>query len=607
MTPNTSETDRTKASVPFRIILSLTLLVPLIVLPGYLENAFFAPKYLILLLGAFGLTALYATRFVFGRKIPACRTSTPYFLVILITLNFVSFFYTANIYYTRVAALLNIACLLLIYFTALYLEGKALEWLMAAVGASGLFIAAITYLQFSGCFIIFKFMHPGDMVTATIGNSNYLGAYLLFPLFAVMGIAFRFKGKLRILLFTLFLFLLGALLISRARASWLGFTAALPFFLFLTKKIFNISILQYIRSRPGRMLGYAVTATLLMFFLFSLAPRRFQSMLKYKSWATTTSLHERMKYDRASWALFTESPLFGTGLWSFRNRVYDAQAEINLRDPGYFKDYTDPKPRRVHCEYLEILNDGGLTGAVFLLILLVTIMRHGGHVVRDKKIPAQERVLVAASLSAITGTMVAALFFFPFRLPTTLFNTALMLGILEGAYLHKYGLVTDIQGKRLPFCHAGILAFYLILIGLLVFRGYRPLEGGMEFHQYKTAVSRGDSAGAERHLLAALSRDPGNSLYCLYAAQLYMDVLRNYVTAAGFFEKALHGFNGDLSKWAVYYGKGILKLRTGALFEARQAFRKALYYNPNYMPAKEKLNEVEKILKDHDSVVIKFK
>jgi len=56
--------------------------------------------------------------------------------------------------------------------------------------------------------------------------------------------------------------------------------------------------------------------------------------------------------------LWKDAPFFGHGIWSYRKQVYEAQAEINKHYPEYFKDYVLPKPRRVHCDYLETLVAG---------------------------------------------------------------------------------------------------------------------------------------------------------------------------------------------------------------------------------------------------------
>jgi hypothetical protein len=53
--------------------------------------------------------------------------------------------------------------------------------------------------------------------------------------------------------------------------------------------------------------------------------------------------------------------------------------------------------------------------------------------------------------------------------------------------------------------------------------------------------------------------------------------------------------------------KGLLRFQIGNPYEARSAFEKALYYNPNFQEARQKLEEVNRVIKDNDSVMIKFR
>lgn len=607
-TPEQKEQNEDKVfNFSFWIILALTLLVPVLVLPRLLDNSFSSPKSLLILAGVFLLIAIYSKRFVLGYVVLMPRVSTPKWIIILVLLNLISFFYTDNYYFTKTAALLNITCLLFFFFVSLYVDGRKAFWILWAVAVSGILVSMLTYLQFTGYHVLFRGAHTQGVVTGTIGNSNYLGAYLLFPIFALSGLFFLLKGKLRWLAALLLIFVFGVFLCSRARASWLASGISIPLFIIIIMGIYKFSIPDYIKTKPKNVVGYGILIIALLVCLWSVAPQRFHSMMKIENWTETTSLKYRTKYFHAAWWLFKQSPLFGTGLWSYRNMVYDAQAEINKIDPGYFKDYGNPKPRRVHNEYLEILNDGGLVAAAFLLILFVVVMRHGWRVIRDDKVKVQERLIAATAFASLTAIMIAAVFFFPFRINSTLFMTALMMGIMEGVYLRTYGLVSKTEGQRLPFAYIVISLVFLILIGIFSFGGYRPFKGELAFFQYRKAMAQRNAKQSEKAILRAISYDPDNSQYCLYAGQLYMDILRDYAKAGNFFERAIINFNGDLTKWSIYYGKGLLKYRMGSLFEAKNAFEKSIYYYPLFEPAKEKLKQVNKVLKEHKQITIKLR
>jgi tetratricopeptide (TPR) repeat protein len=152
-----------------------------------------------------------------------------------------------------------------------------------------------------------------------------------------------------------------------------------------------------------------------------------------------------------------------------------------------------------------------------------------------------------------------------------------------------------------------ITVVMLFLIGWLYYAGYKPLKGELEHLGYKKAMATGIFKDAEKHILKALEYDPDNTLYCLYAAQLYMGPAKDLAKARDQLERAVHLFNGDATKWSLYYLKGSLAFQTGAILEAKAALERSLYYNPTYPEAKEKLDEVNKVIKEHDRVMIKFK
>jgi O-antigen ligase len=606
--------------LPTLIISVMTLLVPVAILPAVLDNAFNAPKNLIIFTGVSLLLLVYFAEFFRGKAVRKSDTSSPMWVVILIFLNLLSFLYTENYYFTKIAALMNISCLILFFFVSFHIDEKKAFWILVVIAFSGVLVSISTYLQFAGKSVLFKWAAKEGAIMGTIGNSNYLGAYLLFPIFALAGLMFLSKGKWCFISPGFLIFVFGAFLCSRARASWLASGISIPLLFFLIKRIYNFSVLSYIKKRPKYVFGYGILILSLIVVLWSIAPQRFHSTMDIKRWTETRTLELRWKYWSASFWLFKQNPLFGTGLWSYRNMVYDAQAEINKKDPDFFKGYEEPKPRRVHNEYLEILNDGGLVAAGFLVIFFLVVMRHGWRIIRDEAIERQVRIVAATAFSSMAGIIIAAVFFFPFRVNSTLFMTALMMGIMEGLYIRRYGRLSKTEGQRLPFAYPAIFLITLVLAGVFWFGAFRPLRSEMEHLKYKKAMSYGNGKLAQEHILKALYFDPGNSLYHVYAARLYMPFVpekfrkrkwikpeTNIVKAGHHLDRAVINFNGDLTAWSVHFSEGLLKFHMGSLLEARDAFEKSIYYNPEFKPAREKLKEVKEIFKKHDRITIKIR
>jgi len=592
----------------FVIAAVLTFLVPILILPYVLDNAFNTPKTVLMQLGVCLMTAVYSIQLFRGKEVSITRSIVPKLMLLVILLNFFSLFYTRNYYYTNVAVTMHATALLFMLFVSLHISGKTAFWLLVLTALSGILVSLETWFQFYDKPIVFTWLTPGSPVVGTIGNGNYLGAYLLFPLLALTGLIFLFKGKLRWVAGALWIFIFAALLFSRARAAWVGLAASVPGFLYSLMKIHGFSLNTYLRSRARHAVIYGVSILALLGILWALAPQRFHAMMELRNVADSTSFILRtQKYFQASWWLFKESPVFGTGLWSYRNLVYEAQAEIERVEGDFFKGYAEHKPRRVHNEYLEILNDGGLLAALVLLVFFMAVMKHGLEAMRKETLPLQDRIVVGAAFWSLVGIMANALFFFPFRLNSTLFMTVLMMGITEGLYLRHAGLIERVRPPLPSFRFALLAVALLFLTGWFYYTGYKPIRGEMEHLGYKKALAVGKYKEAEKSIVKALDYDPNNTLYCLYAAQLYMGQVKDVAKARELLERAIHLFNGDATKWSIYYLKGHLAFQIGAIMEAKAALEKSLQYNPLYKEAVEKLDEVNRMIKDHDKVMIKFR
>jgi O-antigen ligase len=483
----------------------LTLFVPILVLPAVADNAFNTPKSILIQLGACLMAAVYSVQLFRGREVSVSKSAVPKLMLLVLLLNFFSFLYTRNYYYTNVAVSMNVAAVLFMYSLSLHLFGRTAFWLLVLTALSGVLVSVETWVEFYDKSILFQWMTPGSMVIGTIGNSNYLGAYLLFPLLAFTALLFLLKGKLRWAAGALWIFVFAALLFSRARAAWVGVAAAVPGFVYSVTRIHNFSVAAYVRSKARRVAVLGVSFVALIGVLWTLAPGRFHTMMSFSNVTNSASFILRtQKYFQASWWLFKESPLFGTGLWSYRNLVYDAQAEIERVEGGFFKGYPEPKPRRVHNEYIEALNDGGLLAGIVLLIFVGVVLKHGLAVIMKEGIPVQERIIASAAFYSLVGILVAALFFFPFRLNSTLFMTVLMMAITEGLYLRNMGLVQNLRPALPGPRYALLSVVVLLLIGWLYYSGYKPFKGELEHMAYKKAMAMGMFKEAEQHIVKAL-------------------------------------------------------------------------------------------------------
>jgi len=392
----------------------MAFLLPLAVDPFLIiYNAFILPKRLVLYLGVAVLIALK----------PEKLKEVPWYLQLLIALNVLSLFYTWNPYYTKVAAVLNISCYLVMFFVIDAINKERLPLLMWAIAVSGLIIAVYCFFQYFGEDVIFKWNQQEDFAAVgTIGNTNYLGFYLIFPLFAMIGLSLHHKSRFSIIgiavLFIMFL-------LAKARASWVSFSVGMIVFIYVYPPIRE-------KIKP---LILAVLAGIFVIVLFvGIYDEKNDFYMEHKDLLKVETIKYRVKkYVPGAVWLWKQNPFFGVGLWSYRKAVYEAQAQIEKESPGFFADYDLPKPRRVHCDYLEVLVDGGIVMAIAMVILFWTVISHGIKLYRYTSNP-----LILACLCTILAVLVEAIFFFPFRVTSTMFMIFLTMGVIEGCYQHEF-------------------------------------------------------------------------------------------------------------------------------------------------------------------------
>ena len=521
------KSDDIADSVYPAIIFLMALIIPIIILPYVLDNAFEKPKNLVIFIGSALLLSIYVIQYFTNHRLLKLNSHIPKVLLLLVVLNLFSLLYTKNIYFTRHAVVLNLSCLAVFYFLSVYLNQKWANRLLISISVSGLFVSLITILQSNGIFVFLRWMQSSGMVPGTIGNSNYLGAYLIFPVYSSLLLFFLSKNKWLKIFFLLSLLLIFAAFISaRARASWVGIALSLPFFLILIIYLKQIPIIDRFRRNI-----YKITLVFLLLCagltsLWFVSPKSAKEILWIKKATNPETLRLRLtKYAPPAVWLIKQNPLFGTGLWSYRNLVYEAQAQINKTDSSFFENYDLPKPRRVHNDYLEVLVDGGFLAASALLLFLLIVLKHGWNTIRNKDLPEQDRLISAMAFFSVVAMLITAFFFFPFRLNVTMFMTVLMMGLIEAIYNRHYGHILNREMSFNQYGSAFILISIFFIGGLIWNMGLKPFLAERYFYQYKKTLEQKNPRKAERLILKALAYDPHCTPYAFHLSQLYFNIL----------------------------------------------------------------------------------
>jgi hypothetical protein len=127
-------------NVFFVIAAILTLFVPILVLPAVVDNAFNTPESVLIPLGVCLMGAIYSVQLFRGREVPVSGSAVPKLMLLVLLLNFFSFIYTKNYYYTNVAVSMNVASVLFMFFLSLHLSGRNALRLLVLTPLSGVLV-----------------------------------------------------------------------------------------------------------------------------------------------------------------------------------------------------------------------------------------------------------------------------------------------------------------------------------------------------------------------------------------------------------------------------------------------------------------------------------
>jgi len=312
-------------------------------------------------------------------------TKTNKYLFFLGLLTLLNPLWAINPYYCHKAVIINLSC-----FFIFWLISKHPEWvkpILVVIVLSGVVVSVETLVESTGKTWFFP---KYNGINSTLGNSNFLGAYLLFPIFACLALP-----QFYLLLLGVFL---PALYFTGCRASCLGFAV-------------GIAILA-LRACPKNRLRLSIWgAVSILTVIVGLTVYRPDTL-------DPESLQYRLKYWQAALEIIEKNPIAGIGFSGYRSAVYEAQGEILRKNPGWMQEY-DQKPRRAHSLYLEAVVDGGLIWAVALFGFFgwVLVKKHS-----MRMLPVW---------CGVIAVLVDGVFFFPAKIIVTWLYLWVFLGVLN--------------------------------------------------------------------------------------------------------------------------------------------------------------------------------
>ncbi len=319
--------------------------------------------------------------------------------------------------------------------------------------------------------------------TATLGQPNYLGSYLLLTMpLAWLGMI---KGRgfwLRFCLALLMSFQLVCLVLTGSRAAWLGLIFALMVFAYFIFRRYLPKFNQKQRRRLWLSLSGVLVVAILFLSQSSYVVSRIKGMTDFGS----GSVSARLNFWQASWDSFLERPFWGYGLENQGERIgryYQSDWALT----GFVNATTN----RSHNIVLDILLTGGIIGLVFYVWLYGSFFRQGIKLHRNKDWGLGAEILLVLASSYLVSL------FFGFAVVTTEVYFWAALAIMAAISIKSKSSDHRIMELKIrPYLKWLLLVGVLVLFVCHLGRELRVLRADSYYWQMRQNIAQGDYAQA---------------------------------------------------------------------------------------------------------------
>ncbi len=369
-------------------LISLVFFLPLIFSP-YLNDVFSLPKTCFFIFFLLILGTAWLIKTIEKNILPVISLKTPlniavlfYFINISVsslysTNSYISFWGMYLFYFEGFICLSG--CIFLYFLIINNLSFHKIEKIISFLLAGGAIVALYGILQHFGIDFVKWFSSPQERVCSTLGNPNFLGAYLIMLIPLTLS---RIIKKMKTYYLFLLLLLLTCLIFTYSRAAWIGLIGSIMLWVILNKKILLFSI-------PKKL--FYLTGTIILFIIIFLSFYKFTPRKNLHSnilspvierITSITNLKEQDIASRLSgWKsclkMIKNQPLLGMGqdtfginFRSYMSPSYETFSRRNV-NAGY-----------AHNEFLQIIVTRGILGIIIYIFLLFTFFKTGIKVIK---------------------------------------------------------------------------------------------------------------------------------------------------------------------------------------------------------------------------------
>lgn len=391
-----------------------------------------------------------------------------------------------------------------------------LRALAVLVAAAGTVVAAIALLQwsghdpllFGGYRIVWGTMVGRMRLYSTFGNPNFVAGYLIGAIFlalALAGVSAKFPWKVAACVSVGAMF--AAIVGTRSRGAWLGLAAGL-----VVARLMWRSAAGAGEPSPQSAGVNGNGSTLAKCVVVPAALALATTGLRATMEALVSRFEGRVYLWRASWPLFAEHPVFGSGWGTFQLQFLELQARFLQAHPEVVRYWTHT--RQLHNDPLQVLLEAGIVAAVASGWVLWAYGRETRRALAGA--PRSTRLWVGASAGGVTAILLNSLFNFQLAIPPTLLLLFTLLAIpsllsVDRAAQEPAGLQSPEGGEQeLGFVGLRVIASLsvVVLAALLLVQFAQHAVAEYDYMLALEYERKGNISDAEQAFRQGLVRAP---------------------------------------------------------------------------------------------------
>ncbi|MEK7486882.1 MAG: O-antigen ligase family protein [Planctomycetota bacterium] len=359
--------------------------------------------------------------------------------VILILISFACSFFFAVDQASSLLRLIEWGTLLLLCCIIACTAGpRQIFWILWGSSFAATLVSCIGMAQF---FWNWDFYPQTIAPASTFFNKNFAAEYLVTVLPASFFLIFRSDQKIRLLQTVAFFLQFIYLIMTRSRASWLGFGIAVVLFLQSRYRLREGASL--LKSRRGKTVAFCFFVGVIILFFFN-ASRITHDLGKLDS------VRQRLVLWTNSLAMGAEHPFFGVGLGNFY-ALYPLYHQRILTDTTF---KLEQEPYETHNDLYQIALECGLLGFLVFFIFLFQLFRLGKKSAFDTNATSENATSTRASVFGIVALIINSFFSFPLRNPTS----AMMFWVWVGVLFSQSSEFTIKKIKTIPLLRILVFA-----------------------------------------------------------------------------------------------------------------------------------------------------